>query len=220
MKALLMDYDGTLALVDESEFAQKYFQTLKNFVRQNYSLDFSSKDILECVEYITRFADGRINNYERFLACFKNKYGSSENYRTIFDEFYQSESFDSLKVLVRPNPCAMELLKHFKQNGKILVLATNPVFPKVAVIKRINWIGLSESDFDLITHMENSYFCKPDPRYFLQICSIIKVKPDDCLMVGNDDLFDKSSEKAGIRYLSVEQIEKMGGELDESSFAQ
>ncbi|WP_332370262.1 HAD family hydrolase [Thermotoga profunda] len=219
VKALLLDYDGTLALVDENEFTQKYFQKLKNFVYENYSLTISSKDILECVEHITKVADGKKNNYERFLSCFSKKYDFSADWKNIFDEFYQSEFFDSLKVLIKPNLRALELLKEFKQSGHKVVLATNPVFPKIAVIKRMSWIDLGESDFDLITHMENFHFCKPDPRYFLQICSIIDVKPSECLMIGNDDLFDRSCEKVGMKYLSVEKI-ITGGELDGSNLVE
>lgn len=212
MKALLIDYDGTLARVDENQFTQRYFQGLKDFVQREYSLTVSFRDILQCVEHITRYADGKSNNYERFLSCFAAKYEPSVDWGLIFDRFYQSKVFDSLSVLVKPNLSAVELLRNFRQAGYKVVLATNPVFPKVAVTKRINWIGLRESDFDLITHMENSYFCKPDPRYFLGICSIIGVKPENCIMVGNDDLFDRGCEKVGIRYLPIEKIE--GGEWD------
>lgn len=216
MRALLIDYDGTLSLVDENEFAQEYFQRLKDFVYKEYSLTVSSRSILECVEHITKFADGKKNNYERFLSCFIKKYEFLVDWKNVFDRFYKSDFFDGLRVLVKPNFCVIELLKKFKQTDHKVVLATNPVFPKVATIRRINWIGLNESDFDLITYMENSYFCKPDPRYFLQICSIINVRPDNCIMIGNDNLFDKSCEKVGIKYLPVQRVER--GEWDGSSF--
>lgn len=219
MKALLVDYDGTLAAVDEKEFAKTYFQYLRNFVEQNFSVTISMKEILECVEHITLFADGRTNNYERFLSCFKSRYDVFLDWKTVFDRFYGSEAFDRLKELIRPNTSLISYLKACRSGGKKVVLATNPVFPKKAIVKRMNWIGLSESDFDLVTHMENSHFCKPDPRYFLQICSIIGVEPADCVMIGNDDLFDKACEKVSIKFVPVGEFH-LGGDWDGSNAAE
>ncbi|MFN3283151.1 MAG: HAD family hydrolase [Pseudothermotoga sp.] len=218
MRALLLDYDGTLARVNENQFVQEYFQRLKDFVFTEYSLTISFRDILECAEHITNFADGKKNNYVRFLSCFAARYQSSIDWKVIFDRFYQSKFFDDLSVFVKPNLPVIELLRRLRTDSYKVVLATNPVFPKTAVLKRIDWIGLNESDFDFITYMENSYFCKPDPRYFLGICSIISVKPENCIMIGNDDMFDKSCEKVGIKYLPVEKIE--GGEWDGTGLAE
>jgi len=208
VKALLVDYDGTLAYVDEEVFTKSYFAQLKTFVQNRFSAVISAEKVLKCVEHITAFADGVKNNYERFLSCFGMD-DSSVDARTIFNEFYSSESFDALRELVKANLEVFELLKRAKQNGLITVLATNPVFPKVAVVKRLEWINLKEKDFDLITHMENFHFCKPDPRYYLEICSTIKVRPEDCMMIGNDELLDRACEQVKIRYTTVQEIGKI-----------
>ncbi|MGJ8455305.1 HAD family hydrolase [Pseudothermotoga sp. U03pept] len=208
MKAFLVDFDGTLASVDEKTFTEQYFSQLKAFAQERFSVAISPEQILRCVEHITRFADGKVNNYDRFLSCFQAE-SNLPDVRTIFNEFYLSASFDTLKRLVKPNYGVVEVLKRAKQNGLITVLATNPVFPKVAVVKRLGWINLKEEDFDLITHMENFHFCKPDPRYYLEICSTIKVKPEDCMMIGNDELLDRACEQVKIRYTKVQEIGKI-----------
>ena len=52
-----------------------------------------------------------------------------------------------------------------------LVLATNPIFPAVAVETRLGWVGLTGSDFDLVTTYENSRSSKPNPAYYQSILS-------------------------------------------------
>lgn len=214
MRALLVDYDGTLVEVNEEKFTKEYFVQLKAFAENRMS--FSGKEIMECIEQITNFADGKANNYERFLECFSKK--SQLNFadlKGIFDTFYRSKYFENLSVFVKPNISVVNLVNRAKEHGILTVLATNPVFPKIAIIKRLEWIGMTECSFDLITHMENSYYCKPDPRYFQQIISILKVAPGDCTMVGNDEYFDRSCEKIGIEFINVKEIDKIqlgGGE--------
>lgn len=205
MKALLVDYDGTLAYVDEEAFTRNYFAQLKSFAQNRFSVLISAEKVLKCIEHITLFADGVMNNYERFLSCFELN-NPSVDARIVFNEFYSSESFDALKELVKVNLEVFELLKKAKQSGLITVLATNPVFPKVAVVKRLEWINLKEEDFDLITHMENSHFCKPDSRYYLQICSKIRVRPEDCMMIGNDEHLDRACEQVKIKYIPVQEL--------------
>ena len=87
-----------------------------------------------------------------------------------------------------------------------MVLATNPVFPKVAVLERLSWSGMKPEEFVLITYMENSKYCKPDPRYFLEICEKLGTTPDQCMMVGNDEFYDASCRKVGMRYMEVEDF--------------
>jgi FMN phosphatase YigB (HAD superfamily) len=211
MKALLIDYDGTLALVDEDEFAEAYFFSLNVFMVEQYRIALDHFEILDCVAQITKCADGTINNYDRFLKCLSNKFERFD-WKSVFESFYASEEFDGLHELVRLNDKALELFKRAKESGLVVVLATNPIFPKSATEKRLRWIGLSLSDFNHVTFMENSHYCKPDPRYFLEICRTISVEPKDCLMVGNDDLLDGACTSVGVKYKPVELFSKDGKE--------
>ena len=55
-----------------------------------------------------------------------------------------------------------------------------------------NYYDLSEDedDFEFITSYETDSFCKPNPQYFVSICERLGVKPEECLMVGNDERED------------------------------
>ncbi len=206
MKAILFDYDGTLALVDEDRFARAYFDRLKTFVVTKYSVQISSKDVLDCVEHIKFNADGKTNNFRRFLECFSSRLKATVDWQQVFEDFYASDEFDSLRVFVKPNLSAINVLFKARRTGLKTVLATNPVFPMIAVVKRLGWIDLNQEDFDLITAMENFHYCKPDQRYFGQICSVLNVEPKNCLMIGNDAHFDKACEMVGITFKHVSEI--------------
>ncbi|MGB9789016.1 MAG: HAD family hydrolase [Thermotoga caldifontis] len=209
MKALLLDYDGTLAVVDEERFAEEYFFNFNVFLVEKYKTALDHFEILDCLAQITKCSDGRVNNYERFVKCLTDKFEKFD-WKEVFDSFYNSEEFEALNDLVEPNEKTLELLRKAKQSGLLVVLATNPIFPRSATEKRLRWIGLSLSDFDYATFMENSHFCKPDPRYFLEICEAISVDPKDCLMIGDDDLLDGSCTSVGMKYKSIELFSRDG----------
>ena len=42
----------------------------------------------------------------------------------------------------------------------------------------------------MITDYSSDSFCKPNPKYYLSICERIGVRPEECLMVGNDESDD------------------------------
>ncbi|MCD8004324.1 MAG: HAD hydrolase-like protein, partial [Oscillospiraceae bacterium] len=67
-----------------------------------------------------------------------------------------------------------------------LILATNPIFPAPAVEHRIHWAGLEPGDFQMYTSYESSRHCKPNPAYYQDILEQQGLKPEQCLMVGND----------------------------------
>ena len=116
----------------------------------------------------------------------------------ISDEFYVTE-FKKLRESSNVNPNAQKAVELAHKDGKKVVLATNPVFPMAAQLERLSWAGLSESDFDLITSYENSHFCKPNPKYYFEVCKKIGVNPQNALMIGNDEREDmKAATEAGL----------------------
>lgn len=79
-----------------------------------------------------------------------------------------------------------------------MILATNPIFPRNAVISRIRWAGLNVSDFEYITDYENSRYCKPNPEYYNEILNKLNLQPGECLMVSNDVTEDIVAHKVGM----------------------
>ena len=100
-----------------------------------------------------------------------------------FDDFY-NKGFHNAKVYTQPNGRAKELVLAARAKAKKVILATNPFFPPVAVTSRLAWAGIEPEDFDLITHYDNSKFCKPNPAYYIEITDKLGVNPENCLMIG------------------------------------
>ena len=49
------------------------------------------------------------------------------------------------------------------------------------------------------TYYENSSFCKPNIEYYKQVLSVFGLKPEECIMVGNDATEDGVAQKLGIK---------------------
>ena len=72
----------------------------------------------------------------------------------------------------------------FAQGYKV-VIATSPVFPLTAIEQRLEWAGVRDFDYALITSYENMHACKPHLPYYQEILSKIGCRAEECLMVGN-----------------------------------
>jgi FMN phosphatase YigB (HAD superfamily) len=94
-----------------------------------------------------------------------------------------------------------------------LVVASNPIFPVIALEERMAWAGIDKAGFDLLTHIENMSYVKPRVEYYLQICEIIGVAPTDCLMVGNDPVNDMVAGAGGMNTFLTTDV----GDIDYSS---
>ena len=90
-----------------------------------------------------------------------------------------------------------------KEKGIRTYLATNPVFPKVATMNRIKWAGLDAEDFELITTYEDNCYCKPNVDYYRTILEQFHLRPEECLMVGNDVEEDLAIRKLGVKTFLV-----------------
>ncbi len=202
MVAFLFDFDGTLAI--EKSFLKRYFEELLRFFKRkgvNVTVDL----LMGCVEEITRNPND-MDNFRRFSFCMERRTSTpSKLWEEWFLEFYSSDIFDSLKDTIEPNEEVVKMALEKKREG-LLVLASNPVLPRIAMVKRLNWIGLSEDLFDLITDMEGFHYCKPDPRYYLEICEKLGVPPERCVMYGDDEINDGVCEKVGIKFVKVAPV--------------
>ena len=77
-------------------------------------------------------------------------------------------------------------MKLLKEKGIRRILATNPLFPRIATESRTRWAGLETTDFEIITTYETSHYCKPNGKYFEEILALAGLTPTECIMVGND----------------------------------
>jgi len=208
IKFLLLDLDGTLIKFDLNIFIQNYLRLIQNsfshlpFARSVPDWILGGTGVmLNSIETIT--------NKDKFLYYFQEKSRLSESeIWEIFLHFYNTD-YNRLKEITQPVEGASSFLELAVENEYVLVLATQPVFPEIAIRKRLLWAGLEHIPFQFITHIENMYASKPHRLYFDQILKMLKAKSDECLMIGNDIDMDMAAKNSEIRtfYLQTDSCE-------------
>lgn len=199
MKAVLFDLDGTLLPMDQEVFVESYMGQLAGYMAQyDYEPKRLVKTVWEGTGAMMRNDTGR-RNEEVFWERFRKEYGPrTDTDKPLFEEFYAT-GFGKVRTSCGFNPASGELIAWLKEQGIRLILATNPLFPRVATVQRIRWAGLDPADFEIVTTYESSRFCKPDPRYYQDILTLAGLAPEDCVMVGNDAREDMAAEKLGMK---------------------
>ena len=198
VKAVLFDLDATLLPMDQARFIREYFGRLTaKFAALGYDGELFAKALMSGVGAMVRNG-GAVTNEEIFWQSFRNIFSDDiDSYYRHFEDFYEHD-FDAIREVVGYTPESRKIVDELSSLGLRLILATNPVFPAVATEKRIEWAGLSTSDFELYTTYENSSYCKPNPAYFTEIIEKCGLSADECIMVGNDTSDDMSARLVGM----------------------
>ncbi len=204
IKAIFFDLDGTLLPLDQNDFIKKYFKAISIYASiRGIDPERFGKGMMGGIGKMMQ-NDGSVSNMDAFWNGFSEATGSDgRELISTLDDFYL-DGFKNLKEFTTENPLAVEMIAAAARNGRKVVIATNPVFPMAAQLERLSWLGLSPEDVTLVTGYENSSFCKPNPKYYLEICEKIGVAPENCLMIGNDEDDDmKGASMAGLECFLV-----------------
>lgn len=197
-KTVLFDLDGTLIPMSQDDFSRKYFSLLtKKMATKGMEPELLMKAVWAGIGAMVQ-NDGKQKNETAFWNCFC-KFWEKDAKEMIpdFEAFYANE-FDETKYIMQTTETPRKIVDFLKSQGCQLVLATNPLFPPIAVHTRLSWIGLKPEDFIRITTYDNSSFCKPNLKYYKEILSIIGKAPEECLMVGNNVVEDMCVNQLGM----------------------
>jgi FMN phosphatase YigB (HAD superfamily) len=206
IKHVLFDLDGTLIHFDHVLFVKNYVSLLsKKLAHLTDPIKFSEQ-LLTATGLMIQSTDGSKTNAEVFWEYLNtNAKLPKETLDPLIESFYDND-FEQLKEMVTVPEILPIVRKIIKKNIPITV-ATNPVFPLKAVKNRLAWAGLQDIDFKLITAYESSHYCKPSLQYFQEIADTLGVKPEECLMIGNDVSEDLVAGKIGMKtYLLTDYI--------------
>lgn len=196
---VFFDLDGTLLPMELDSFLESYFDLLiKKLSLHGYDAETTTNGMWESL-FAMLNNDGSRTNEDAFWDRFSQEVGKdARNDAAIFQDFYQNE-FHGTKVACGYDPKAVETVAAVKARGLRVVLATNPLYPAIATENRIRWAGFNPEDFEVYTTFENYSHCKPNPAYYQDIMDNLGLKPEECLMVGNDAIEDTAAAKAGIK---------------------
>ncbi|AMV73537.1 HAD family hydrolase [Desulfuromonas carbonis] len=198
LRGVLFDLDGTLLQVDMGEFIPAYIGRLGSHFADQVAPDRFARTLRAAIHALLAGEGEGKNNEERLLAILEQQTGLAAAH--FFDRFqaFVSDGLAELAPLVRGLPLARTILQRAFDRGLKVAIATNPVFPRAVVAARLAWGGLAEFPFDLVTTIENSRYCKPQPDYFRDVAAEIGLAPEECLMVGNDTSHDLAARQVGM----------------------
>lgn len=204
INTILFDLDGTLLPMDTDLFIKKYFKALSIKLKDYFTPEEVTKHMWASTKYMMKNMEIEKTNQDAFFEDFyKTVDHKAEVLNPIFDEFYEKD-FNKIKDVSEKNNHMIESVNILKEKGYDLVVATNPLFPKSAILNRIDWAGLREEDFIFITSFEEMHFCKPNLDFYREILHKIDKEPSSCIMVGNDVKEDMIVNEIGVRTYLIE----------------
>ena len=210
IKNILFDLDGTLLPMVQDEFVKFYMPLLaKSYIAAGIEVEPRAfiGSVWKGYEAMVK-NDGSRTNREAFWSFMEESLPTSvEESEALAVKFYDTDFNQAIQV-TRPSPFADAAVKEAKRKGLGVILATNPVFPRCATMNRIRWAGLDAENFALITTYEDYSYCKPNVEYFRTILEEMALKPEECLMVGNDVEEDLVIRDLGVKaYLVTDTME-------------
>lgn len=198
LKSVLFDLDNTLIFFDEHAFFERYMRALAPVFSDLWPFESFYRRMIESVQSLLH-NDGTRTNADRFMECFSKGHGErAMDLWNRFTRFYETE-FDQFRTLVRVPDGIPGVFEALRRENVKLVIASNPLWPLTIQEKRLGWAGLDGIQFDLITHIENTAFCKPNIEYYREICRFLDTEPESCLMVGNDVVNDMVVSRIGMK---------------------
>jgi HAD superfamily hydrolase (TIGR01549 family) len=188
MKAILFDLDDTLLGNSMDTFIPAYFQALTRWAAHLIPPEQLIPVLMRATEAMVANDGAGPTNEEAFAAVFYPALGyDQDKLKPVFDQFYEQE-FPKLQSLTQRRPLARPLVEWAFERGLQVVIATNPLFPRLPIEQRLEWAGVpaTEFDYDLVTCYENMHATKSHPAYYREILTRLDREPDECLMVGDD----------------------------------
>lgn len=207
-EAVLFDLDGTLLQIDMEIFLQHYFRKMAELANM---LGYGEgkglvKQVWDSTEVMIADKNPAVTNEKAFMLHFYQNWPyPPEEFNQFFDRYY-SVCFPLLHKYCQPFPGIPEMMDYIMKKNIKVVIATNPVFPYAALQNRIEWAGLGHHQFELVTSYELMHFCKPHTEYYEEIAEKIGVRPEKCLMVGNDTGEDLPAGRIGMKTFLVEDM--------------
>jgi FMN phosphatase YigB (HAD superfamily) len=186
-KTVLFDLDGTLLPIDTDRFIRQYMKELAGYAGHLVPPARLVEQVMASTYKMIENVDPAVTNAQVFAADFFPKVEKEEaDLMPIFDAFYR-ERFPGLKEVCPGVPgLAREVVEAAVAKGYEIVLATNPLFPRMAIEERMRWVCVADMPWSLVTTYEEMHACKPQSAYFQEVLAKVGREPGECLMVGND----------------------------------
>jgi len=205
---IFFDLDGTLLPLDMDAYVSRFMELIEGLdFGEELSKAFDRDTMRNAFYFMMSPKHPKRTNEEAFFDSVENQTKIKRtDIEPYFEKFYE-DHFHKLKFATKREPIAREIIDVLKGKNYKLVLATNPLFPKIATQMRLGWAGLAEDDFIYISTFDNSRFSKPHLNYYNEILEKLSLDPKQCFMVGNNVEEDLCTKELGFEvFLLTEYI--------------
>lgn len=215
----LFDLDGTLLPLDMDDFIKRYFGGLAVKFKDLIKAEELSGHVWASTSYMVQNKEASKTNEEAFFEdFFKRVNHDPSTIYPLFEEYYIND-FKSIKQSTKEEELMIKSVLLLKEKGYKVVVATNPIFPELAINQRIQWAGFDVNTFDYVTTFEKMHFCKPHLEFYKEILQKVNLKAEECMMVGNDVEEDMVAGKLGLKTFLIEDcIIHRGASLEEIDY--
>lgn len=188
IRAVLFDLDDTLLANETMPFVEQYFALLSQYAEVKLTADHFMTALLRATQAMVESVDVSLTNHAVFWQTFSECSGlDALEMEQFLVSFYDNE-FPKLSPLTMRRAVAVPLVNYcFAQDWQVVV-ATNPMFPRMAIEERLRWAGVpvNEQPYALVTTLENMHVTKPHVAYYAEILDKVGIVADTAVMVGDD----------------------------------
>jgi len=194
---LLIDLDDTLLGNNIDTFLPAYLKALGKQLIDHVSPEKMSRNLLSATKVMLQNDTAALSLEEAFDGAFYPSIGKTKSeLRSLLEQFYD-HVFPDLQPLTSQRVEAIKLVERAVNQGHTLVVATNPIFPRMAILHRLTWAGLptDQYPFKIVTSFEEFHYAKPNPAYYAEILAQLGWPNQPAVMIGNsleDDLIPAS----------------------------
>lgn len=181
LKLIIFDLDGTL--VDSS-------RDITNAL--NHAIEFYGFKPFTVEDIIKMVGEGLTRLVEKILG--ENNASIKDNVLERFINYYTEHLTD----FTRPYPGIRETLEKLSRYKKAVISNKRELLSK----KLLEELGLLKF-FDIVLGSDSVSERKPSPEPVRKVLEILKIKPDEALIVGDSDLDIKAGREAGVSTVAV-----------------
>lgn len=184
---VLIDLDDTLLTNDMGVFLKAYLKALGNALTPYVPAEKMIPQLLLATEKMTLKTSPLLTLEETFDNWFFPVLGLKKTELAEPIKRFYEEDFPFIQKYTSPRDQAIKLVENIIASGFEIVVATNPLFPRSAVLQRIAWAGLKDhlSNITGVTAYDNFHFAKPNPAYFAEILGQLGWPDQPAVMIGN-----------------------------------
>jgi FMN phosphatase YigB (HAD superfamily) len=184
---LLLDLDDTLLDTNIDTFLPAYFKSLTAHAQGHVAQDVFAAHLMKSTQVMYASKQANLTLEQAFDSAFYPNIGRSKHHMAEMLEEYYDNEFPKLGIYTRQIPQAIDLVQWAIEKGWQITVATDPLFPRKAILSRLRWAGLepAATPFRFISDFHTFHFAKSSVAYYPELLAWLNWNNEPLLMVGD-----------------------------------